>query len=417
MPTVAVDTARRAGGAAARVGPLRGRARPRAAGARVRPSSSCTGAGRGRRSSGSRPGCRWGAASRGAGVLHAPNCFLPLARPCPGVVTVHDLAFETHPEDFAPATRWKYRVLGPGGGAVGRSGDLRVGGDGRGRRVALGGRRGSRARGPERAGAAAAARRRCRTARRTCSAIGDLRRKKNVGRARAGVAGVGAAAPAGHRGRRRRGGRRRCARWRARRGAARPARLRGRRAARRPAARRRPRWCTRRCTRASGWWWSRRWRAACRWSAPTTRRCRRPAATRRWSDPRGDAGALAEALAAVARVARRLGRTRALPRGRVHVGAQRGARPGTSTASCCEGRRARAAASTRRRAWRRRCRRRSRRRTPVRGDRQRVLGRDRRGRGAARGAGAAARARVSYAAAMNAGDPGRDGAPPTPCCC
>src|SRR3954447_18230089 len=44
-------------------------------------------------------------------VLHVPNCFLPLMRPCPGVVTVHDLAFEAHPEDFAPKTRWKYRVL------------------------------------------------------------------------------------------------------------------------------------------------------------------------------------------------------------------------------------------------------------------------------------------------------------------
>jgi glycosyltransferase involved in cell wall biosynthesis len=45
-------------------------------------------------------------------VLHVPNCFLPVLRPCPGVVTVHDLAFEAFPEDFAPKTRWKYRVLG-----------------------------------------------------------------------------------------------------------------------------------------------------------------------------------------------------------------------------------------------------------------------------------------------------------------
>ena len=44
-------------------------------------------------------------------LVHAPNCFLPLARPCPGVVTVHDLAFEAFPEDFAPRARWKYRVL------------------------------------------------------------------------------------------------------------------------------------------------------------------------------------------------------------------------------------------------------------------------------------------------------------------
>jgi glycosyltransferase involved in cell wall biosynthesis len=47
----------------------------------------------------------------GASLVHAPNCFLPLVRPCPGVVTIHDLAFETWPADFAPATRAKYRVL------------------------------------------------------------------------------------------------------------------------------------------------------------------------------------------------------------------------------------------------------------------------------------------------------------------
>ena len=53
-----------------------------------------------------------GALARRAAVLHAPNCFLPLARACRGVVTVHDLAFEVFPEDFAPRTAWKYRVLG-----------------------------------------------------------------------------------------------------------------------------------------------------------------------------------------------------------------------------------------------------------------------------------------------------------------
>jgi glycosyltransferase involved in cell wall biosynthesis len=47
----------------------------------------------------------------GAALVHAPNCFLPLVRPCPGVVTIHDLAFETWPGDFAPVTRVKYRVL------------------------------------------------------------------------------------------------------------------------------------------------------------------------------------------------------------------------------------------------------------------------------------------------------------------
>jgi glycosyltransferase involved in cell wall biosynthesis len=51
--------------------------------------------------------------ARGSAVLHAPNCFLPLRRPCPGVVTIHDLAFETHPGDFAPRTRLKYARLVP----------------------------------------------------------------------------------------------------------------------------------------------------------------------------------------------------------------------------------------------------------------------------------------------------------------
>jgi glycosyltransferase involved in cell wall biosynthesis len=49
----------------------------------------------------------------GWGRLPAPNCFLPVVRPCPGVVTIHDLAFETHPGDFAPRTRLKYRRLAP----------------------------------------------------------------------------------------------------------------------------------------------------------------------------------------------------------------------------------------------------------------------------------------------------------------
>ncbi len=37
-----------------------------------------------------------------ADLVHTTNCFLPLVRPCPGVVTINDLAFETWPEDFAP---------------------------------------------------------------------------------------------------------------------------------------------------------------------------------------------------------------------------------------------------------------------------------------------------------------------------
>lgn len=50
----------------------------------------------------------------GAALLHAPNCFLPLRRGAlPGVVTVHDLAFEAFPGDFAPRTRAKYALLTP----------------------------------------------------------------------------------------------------------------------------------------------------------------------------------------------------------------------------------------------------------------------------------------------------------------
>jgi glycosyltransferase involved in cell wall biosynthesis len=52
-------------------------------------------------------------AARGADVLHVPNCFLPPRRPCPGVVTIHDLAFEAHPGDFARATAVKYRAWTP----------------------------------------------------------------------------------------------------------------------------------------------------------------------------------------------------------------------------------------------------------------------------------------------------------------
>ena len=50
---------------------------------------------------------------RRAALVHAPNCFLPLLRPCPGVVTIHDLAFETWPGDFAAATRAKFRLVTP----------------------------------------------------------------------------------------------------------------------------------------------------------------------------------------------------------------------------------------------------------------------------------------------------------------
>jgi glycosyltransferase involved in cell wall biosynthesis len=53
----------------------------------------------------------WALRRSGAAIVHVPNCFLPVVRPCPGVVTVHDLSFEAWPADFAAVTRWKYRVL------------------------------------------------------------------------------------------------------------------------------------------------------------------------------------------------------------------------------------------------------------------------------------------------------------------
>src|SRR3979490_1447202 len=46
-------------------------------------------------------------------AVHAPHCFLPLRRPCPGVVTVLDLAFEAHPEDFSRTTGMKFRAIAP----------------------------------------------------------------------------------------------------------------------------------------------------------------------------------------------------------------------------------------------------------------------------------------------------------------
>jgi glycosyltransferase involved in cell wall biosynthesis len=48
-----------------------------------------------------------------AAVVHALNCWLPLVRPCPGVVTIQDLAFEDWPRDFHPVTGRKYRTLVP----------------------------------------------------------------------------------------------------------------------------------------------------------------------------------------------------------------------------------------------------------------------------------------------------------------
>jgi glycosyltransferase involved in cell wall biosynthesis len=48
-----------------------------------------------------------------ADAVHAPNTFLPLRRPCPGAVTIHDLAFEEHADDFGLRTGLKYRWLAP----------------------------------------------------------------------------------------------------------------------------------------------------------------------------------------------------------------------------------------------------------------------------------------------------------------
>ena len=46
--------------------------------------------------------------------LRARAQLLPAASPpLPGVVTIHDLAFEDHPEDFSRRTGWKYRAFTP----------------------------------------------------------------------------------------------------------------------------------------------------------------------------------------------------------------------------------------------------------------------------------------------------------------
>ena len=50
---------------------------------------------------------------RGSGLVHCPDSFLPLRRPCPGVVTIYDLAFEAIPGDMPAVTGTKYRALVP----------------------------------------------------------------------------------------------------------------------------------------------------------------------------------------------------------------------------------------------------------------------------------------------------------------
>jgi glycosyltransferase involved in cell wall biosynthesis len=49
----------------------------------------------------------------GADLVHGPDSFLPLRRPCPGVLTVHDLAFAALDGDMPRRTELKYRVLVP----------------------------------------------------------------------------------------------------------------------------------------------------------------------------------------------------------------------------------------------------------------------------------------------------------------
>lgn len=53
------------------------------------------------------------AARTGARIVHAPNCFLPLAWRGAGVVSIHDLAFEAYPDDFSARTGTKYRWITP----------------------------------------------------------------------------------------------------------------------------------------------------------------------------------------------------------------------------------------------------------------------------------------------------------------
>lgn len=50
---------------------------------------------------------------RGAAAVHSLNWTFPLVRPCPGVVTIHDIAWESYPEDQPPKTRWKARTIAP----------------------------------------------------------------------------------------------------------------------------------------------------------------------------------------------------------------------------------------------------------------------------------------------------------------
>ena len=48
---------------------------------------------------------------RRAALVHSPDSFLPLRRPCPGVVTVHDLGFEEISGEISGTTGLKYRTF------------------------------------------------------------------------------------------------------------------------------------------------------------------------------------------------------------------------------------------------------------------------------------------------------------------
>jgi glycosyltransferase involved in cell wall biosynthesis len=213
-----------------------------------------------------------------ADLVHAPNCFLPLARPCMGVVTIHDLAFEVFPDDFSRRTGWMSRTFARRGARSAQ------------RVICVSGYTGAdvvRRYGVDEA--------RVRIIPNAPSlpigdepvpddgpyllAVGDLRPKKNLLRLveafrllraeglehRLVLAGVDSGAQA--------------ERVHAAAGGE-PVQLTGYLSdVRLDAAPTRS--CTRRCTRASGSCSSRRWRAACRSSPPARRRCPRPAATRR----------------------------------------------------------------------------------------------------------------------------------------
>jgi glycosyltransferase involved in cell wall biosynthesis len=58
-------------------------------------------------------GLAWALVRHGAELVHGPDSFLPLLRRCPGVVTVHDLAFAALDDDMPARTQRKYRLLVP----------------------------------------------------------------------------------------------------------------------------------------------------------------------------------------------------------------------------------------------------------------------------------------------------------------